>query len=100
MPTMVKGIMTSDELSAALVNAPKAFWDFQEGLEKDAGSRGVSHRLTYWTVYAIVMVTLWRGIVRRLTRLFYVIGKLWRSFLGSWCVGGCCLRCATFCVKV
>ena len=41
MPTMVKGVMTSEELSAALVNAPKAFWDFQESLEKDAGSRGV-----------------------------------------------------------
>ena len=41
VPTMVKGVMTSEELSAAFVNAPRAFWDFQEGLEKDAGSRGV-----------------------------------------------------------
>ena len=41
MPTVAEGVMTSKELSAALVSAPKAFWYFQKSLEKDAGSRGV-----------------------------------------------------------
>ena len=37
-PTMEKVEMTSEELSAAPVNAPKLFWDFQEVLGKEAGS--------------------------------------------------------------
>ena len=34
-------VETPEELSAAVVNAPKLFWDFQEILEKDAGSAEV-----------------------------------------------------------
>ena len=40
-PTMEKVEMTPEEFSAAVVNAPKLFWDFQEILGKDAGSAEV-----------------------------------------------------------
>ena len=63
------------------------FGIFRKVWKRMLGPVGLFHRLTYWTVFAIVMVTLWRGIVQRLARLFYVIDKLWRSFLESWCVG-------------
>ena len=41
------------------------------GLAKMLVPVGLSHRLTYWTVFAIVMVTWCGGIVQRLARLFY-----------------------------